>query len=118
MTAGKMFGDWKRDCRARTLVDSALAGSQALASFFSAPISFPASGKATTTTTSQKPTTSHLVQLPAGISAIRLSLLIDSPRLRWLVLDSPCTPTQPPAPRGTQGPGSRPDQPGDRSSFA
>src|SRR5215471_11586689 len=34
-------------------------------------------------TTSQKPTTTHLVQLPAGISAILLSLLIDSPRIRW-----------------------------------
>ena len=74
-----MLGDWKCDCRSRTWVDSALAGSHALASFFSAPISLFDSGKATTTTTSQKPTTSHLVQLPAGISAIRLSLLIDSP---------------------------------------
>src|SRR6266516_612970 len=74
-----MLGDWKRDCRSRTLVDSALAGSQALASFFSAPMSLFDSGKATTTTTSQKPTTSNLVQLPAGISAILLALLIDAP---------------------------------------
>ena len=78
-----MLGDWKCDCRSRTWVDSALAGSQALASFFSAPISLFDSGKATTTTTSQKPTTSHLVQLPAGISAILLALLIDSPRGPW-----------------------------------
>src|SRR6266516_2079403 len=83
-----MLGDWKCDCRSRTWVDSALAGSQALASFFSAPISFPDSGKATTTTTSHKPTTSHLVQLPAGISAILLNLLTDSPGFRWQPLPS------------------------------
>src|SRR5689334_8790399 len=76
-----MLGDWKCACTSRTFVDSALAGSQADASFFSAPMSFPDSGKATTTTTSHKPTTSHLVQLPAGISAILLNLLTDSPRL-------------------------------------
>src|SRR5512135_456903 len=76
-----MSGDWKRACTSRTLVESALAGSQALASFFSAPISFPASGKATTSTTAQTPTTTHLVQLPAGISAILLSLLIGFPRV-------------------------------------
>src|SRR5215831_747462 len=80
MTPGKMFGDWKRACTARTLVDSALPGSQALASFFSAPMSLLDSGKARTRMTSQKPTTTHLVQLPAGISAILLSLLIDSLR--------------------------------------
>src|SRR5438034_7423854 len=74
-----MFGDWKCDCTSRALVDSALAGSQAFASFFSAPMSFPASGKAATTTTTQKPTTSHLVQLPAGIAAIFCALLMDSP---------------------------------------
>src|SRR5262245_5807250 len=74
-----MFGDWKRDCTARTLVDSALPGSHALASFFSAPMSLLDSGKARTSMTSQKPTTTHLVQLPAGISAIFLRLLIDSP---------------------------------------
>src|SRR5215831_6804765 len=74
-----MFGDWKRDCTSRTLVDSAFAGSQALASFFSAPVSFDDSGSAITSTTSQKPTTTHLVQLPAGISAAFLATLIDSP---------------------------------------
>src|SRR5262252_792795 len=77
-----MFGDWKRDCTLRTLVDSALPGSQALASFFSAPMSLLDSGKARTRMTSQKPTTTHLVQLPAGISAILLRLLIDSLRCR------------------------------------
>src|SRR6516164_2999933 len=77
-----MFGDWKRACTSRTLVDSALPGNQALASFFSAPMSLLDSGKARTRMTSQKPTTTHLVQLPAGISAIFLRLLIDSPRCR------------------------------------
>src|SRR4249919_1973167 len=76
-----MLGDWKCDCRSTTLADSAFEGSQALASFFSAPISLFDSGKAATTTTSHKPTTSHLVQLPAGISAIRLSLLIAFPQI-------------------------------------
>src|SRR6266550_1239401 len=103
-TAGKMFGDWKRACRSRTWVDSALAGSQALASFFSAPISLFDSGKATTTTTSQKPTTSHLVQLPAGISAILLALLIDAPCPPPPLASRPFTLTQPRAPNGTQGP--------------
>src|SRR5215468_1777897 len=70
-----MFGDWKRDCTSRTLVDSALAGSHALASFFSAPVSFDDSGRAITSTTTQKPTTTHLVQLPAGISVSLLATL-------------------------------------------
>src|SRR6266567_8379292 len=75
-----MLGDWKCDCTSRTLVDSALPGSQYFRSFFSAPVSFLDSGKARTSMTTQKPTTTHLVQLPAGISAIFLSLLIDAPR--------------------------------------
>src|SRR4029077_17029073 len=74
-----MLGDWKRACTSRTLVDSALAGSHAFASFFSAPVSFADSGDATTSTTSQKHTTSHLVQLPARTSAARLPMLIDPP---------------------------------------
>ena len=74
------MGDWKRDCTSSTLVDSAFPGSQYFVSFFSAPVSLLDSGKASTSTTTQKPTTTHLVQLPAGISAILLSLLIDSPR--------------------------------------
>jgi hypothetical protein len=78
-----MFGDWKRACTSRTLVDSALAGSQFFASFFSAPISFVDSGNMMTSTTTQNPTTTHLLQLPAGISAILPSLLIASPAFRW-----------------------------------
>src|SRR5215470_8922214 len=78
ITAGKTFGDWKRDCTSTTLVDSALAGSHVFASFFSAPISFDDSGTVTTSTTTQKPTTTHLVQLPARTSACLLSLLTDS----------------------------------------
>jgi hypothetical protein len=77
-----MLGDWNRDCTSSTLVDSALAGSQALASFFSAPLSLPDSGNATTTTTSQKPSTSHLVQLPDGISAALRAMLIAPPQTR------------------------------------
>ena len=99
-----MLGDWKRDCTSRTLVDSALAGSQALASFCSAWVSLLDSGKATTITTSQKPTTSHLVQRPTGISATFLSLLIDSPaRSAGSRLPCPFTLTQPRPPTGHKG---------------
>src|SRR6266536_888680 len=108
MIAGKMLGDWKRACRSRTLVDSALAGSHALASFFSAPVSLADSGKATTSTTTQQPTTSHLVQLPAGISAILLALLIDSPWVPWPPLAPPVHSHATTSPHGPQGPGNRP----------
>src|SRR5215469_4937647 len=74
-----MLGDWKRACSFRTLVDSALAGSHALALFFSAPISLDDRGSVITSTTTQKPTTTHLVQLPAGISASFFTPFIDSP---------------------------------------
>src|SRR6516164_4297152 len=74
-----MLGDWKRACTSRTLVDSAPPGSQALALFFSAPMSFPDNGRAINSTTSQKPTTIHLVQLPAGISASLLPTLFICP---------------------------------------
>src|SRR5260370_37367693 len=76
-----MFGGWKCACRLSTLVDAAAAGSQELASFFSAPVSLPASGMATTTTTSQKTTTSHLVLRPHGMPTILLALLIGVPPL-------------------------------------
>src|SRR6516164_49492 len=74
-----MLGDWKRACALRTLVDSALAGSHALALFFSAPISFDDRGSAITSTTTQKPITTHLVQLPAGMSASFFTPFINSP---------------------------------------
>jgi len=77
-------GDWNCDCTFSTLVDSAPPGSQALASFFSAPVSLLDSGKARKSTTSQTPTTTYLVQLPAGISATFLSLFIDLPV--WLAV--------------------------------
>src|SRR6185437_13476493 len=48
-TPGKMLGDCTLAWRLTTLVDSALAGSHADESFFSAPVSLPASGPATTT---------------------------------------------------------------------
>src|SRR5262252_1572704 len=87
-----MLGDWKRACTSRTLVDSAPAGSQALALFFSAPMSFPDNGRAITSTTSQKPTTTHLVQLPAGISVSLLAtLFIGSPGFRCLTPSSYAT---------------------------
>src|SRR5215831_4318768 len=63
----------------RTLVDSAPAGTHCDVSFFSAPVSFADSGNVITSTTTLKPTTTHLVQLPAGISAIFPSLPISSP---------------------------------------
>src|SRR5882757_11088231 len=100
MTPGRMLGDWICDWTSRTLVDSALAGSQAFASFFSAPVSFPDSGNATTSTTSQKATTTHLVQRPAGISAIRVGLPIGFPP----VASYAQTPTPSPAPGPTQSP--------------
>src|SRR5215469_11545961 len=76
-----MLGDWKRASASRTLVDSAPAGTHCDVSFFSACLSFTASGHATASTATQKPTTSHLVQLPAGISAIFRSVLIGPPRV-------------------------------------
>src|SRR5438874_6076253 len=79
-TAGYTLGDTKCDRRASTCVDSALGGSHDWASFFSAPVSFPDSGPATTTTTSQNTSTSHLVRRPAGTAAIAFSLdMPDSP---------------------------------------
>ncbi len=75
-TAVKMLGDWNRDWTSSTLVDSALAGSQADASFFSAPVSLPASGPVTATMTSQKTRTAHLVRRPPGARMIALALLI------------------------------------------
>src|SRR3954447_3520835 len=69
-TAGKMLGDWNRDCTSRTLVDSAAGGSQDDASFFSAPVSLPASEPSTATMISQKTKTAHLVRRPLGMATI------------------------------------------------
>src|SRR5215471_14715292 len=75
-----MLGDWKWDCTSRTLVDSAPVGTHCDGSFFSAWFSFLDSGNVITSTTTQKPTTTHLVQLPAGISVSLLAtLFIGSP---------------------------------------
>ncbi len=60
-------------------MDSALGGSHDWASFFSAPISFPDSGPATATTTSQNTSTSHLVRRPAGIPVIPRALPMPAP---------------------------------------
>src|SRR5712691_826770 len=76
-TAGNTLGDWNCDCRASTLVASALAGSHACASFFSAPISLPASGPATARMTIHRTRTAHLVRRPAGTLTIARALLIE-----------------------------------------
>src|SRR5947209_6944311 len=65
-----MLGDWKRDCTFSTWVDSALGGSQADASFFSAPLSLPASEPSTATMISQKTRTAHLVRRPLEMPTI------------------------------------------------
>src|ERR1700689_5196668 len=72
-----MFGDWKRDCRSSTLVDSALAGSQDDESFFSAPVSLPDSGPARATTISQNTRTPHLARRPlAKVKMVRARLMV------------------------------------------
>src|SRR6266436_7819015 len=75
-----MFGDWKADCSFSTCVDSALAGSQDWASFFSAPVSFPDSGPATAAMISQNTRTAHLVRRPPGKRSRARALLIFSSR--------------------------------------
>src|SRR6516162_7601079 len=69
----------KCDLRLRTWVDSAFGGSQDEASFFSAPVSFPDSGPATATMTSQNTSTSHLVRRPAGAYAIARKTAMPDP---------------------------------------
>ena len=74
------MGDTNLRRSVSTWVDSACGGSHDAASFFSAPVSLPASGPASATTTSQNTSTSHLVRRPAGIPTIDLSLdMPDSP---------------------------------------
>ena len=80
-TAAKMLGDWNRDCTSSTLVDSAAAGSQADASFFSAPVSLPASEPSTATTISQKTRTAHLVRRPLGMATIARARLMMIPQI-------------------------------------
>src|ERR1017187_506223 len=75
-TAGNTLGDWNRDCRSRTLVDSALAGSHDFASLCSAPISLPASGPATPRMTIHSTRTTHLVRRPIWTLTIARALLI------------------------------------------
>ncbi len=72
-----MLGDWIFDCRFRTWVDSALAGSQDDESFFSAPVSLPDSGPARATMISQKTTTPHLARRPlAKVMMARARLMV------------------------------------------
>src|SRR5260370_10958264 len=100
-----MLGDWNRDCTSSTLVDSAAAGSQADALFFSAPVSLPASGPSTATMISQNTRTAHLVRRPAGIRMIALALLMPrspfglghrhaAPDARWRRLPRECGPSR------------------------
>src|SRR5262249_5486054 len=70
-TAGKTSGDWNAPDRLSTLVDSAEPGAQAEASFFSAPVSLPASGAPANRTTNQKTRTTYLDLRPAGSPAKR-----------------------------------------------
>ena len=79
-TAGKMLGDWNRDCTSSTLVDSAADGSQDDASFFSAPVSLPASEPSTATMISQKTRTAHLVRRPLGMATIARARLMMIPQ--------------------------------------
>src|ERR1700722_5568816 len=77
--AAYTLGEMASDRRWSTGVDSALGGSQDEASFFSAPVSLPASGPRTTTSTSQNTSTSHLVRRPAGRFSIDRNTLITCP---------------------------------------
>ena len=91
-TAGYTLGETTCDRRFRTCVDSAFAGSQAEASFFSAPISFPDSGPATATMISQPTSTSHLARRPPDTVAIPRRKLTAGPPSPVSVLPSIWTP--------------------------
>ena len=78
-TAGTVSLGVNRLARSTTRVDSAFLGSEADASFFSTPVSLPASGPATMTTTTHAARTAHFVQRPHGILTMR--------RIRFLHLD-------------------------------
>src|SRR5829696_32739 len=68
-----------------TWVDSALWGSQAEESFCWALFSLPASGPATANTPIQKTRTTHLLQRPQGMAAIRRTPLMQPPLVPELV---------------------------------
>ena len=74
------LGDWIFDWRFNTWVDSALAGSQDDASFFSAPVSLPDSGPASATMISQKTTTAHLARRPLARVRMARARLMVNPR--------------------------------------
>src|SRR5262249_6357746 len=73
-TAGYMLRDMNLPCRFSAWVDSALAGSQADESFFSAPCSLPAIDPPTAMTASQNTTTTYFIRRPDGIAAIRWAM--------------------------------------------
>jgi hypothetical protein len=65
-----------------------LDGSHDDVSFFSAPVSFPDSGPASTTSTSQNTSISHFVLRPAGAySNPRIAAMAPLPSSRTLVLN-------------------------------
>src|SRR4029077_17565206 len=64
------------DCRASTFVDCACGGSHDCASFFSEPVSLPASKPPTARIRIQKTRTIHLPRRPLGKPTIARALLI------------------------------------------
>ncbi len=76
-TAGRASGDWKDRWISSTLVDSALPGSHSAVSFSWAPVSFPASGPAIPTRTSQNTSTTNLVRRP--VSRLAADLVMTPP---------------------------------------
>src|ERR1700745_630215 len=74
-----MFGDWKCDCTASTLVDSAELGSHDWALFFSAPVSLPASGPRTARMMSQRTSTAHLERRPLATPTSARDLVMMGP---------------------------------------
>src|SRR5215467_1466244 len=59
-----VFGEVNAACASSARVDSALPGSQDFASFFCTPLSLPASGPATATSTTQNRTTAYFILRP------------------------------------------------------
>src|SRR5215813_5157849 len=81
-TAEYTLGDWNRDCMASTFVDCACGGSHDWASFFSAPVSLPASEPATARIRIHRTRTTHLPRRPPGkptiVRALPIPILLRS----------------------------------------
>ena len=80
MTAGMVSGEANAACASSTWVDSALPGSQVFASFFCAPVSLPASGAETATTTSQNSRTTYFIRWFVITSMTALTMIPRCPR--------------------------------------